>query len=133
MFLVAFLSLKQANIEGEFCVSYGKASWRSITWRIRVLEYFKTLCQTWQGIAKTISSKMEENRAFRKAKSSISQGMPKFGKVCQNLVGCAKLSQGVPTGCAKISQGVWKSLCAHRPSGFFSRIVIFPFYSFCNR
>ena len=39
-------------------------------------------CQTWKGVGKAISSKMEENRAFRKAKSSISQGVPKFGKVC---------------------------------------------------
>ena len=100
--LVAFWSLKQAKIVGEFCASYGKASWRLITWRIWALEHFKNPCQTWQGVTKTISSKMEENRAFRKAKSSI-------------------------------WQGVRKSLCARRPSGFFSRIVIFYFYSFCNR
>ena len=106
-----FLSLKQAKIEGEFCASYDKTSWRSITWRIRVFEYFKT-----------INSKMEENRAFRKAKSSIWQGVPKFGKACQNLARRAK-----------IWQGVRKSLCVRRPSGFFSRIVIFPFYSFCNK
>ena len=47
---------------------------------------------------------------------------PQFGRVCENFAGCAKISQGVP-----------KSLCAHRPSGFFSRIVIFPFFSFCIR
>ncbi|RVW75911.1 hypothetical protein CK203_051839 [Vitis vinifera] len=47
------------------------------------LEHFKTPCQTWKGVGKAISSKMEENRAFRKAnrafrkaKSSIWQGMP---------------------------------------------------------
>ncbi|RVW75938.1 hypothetical protein CK203_051842 [Vitis vinifera] len=42
-------------------------------------------CQNWKGLGKAISSKIEENRAFRKAKSSISQGMPKFGRVCQIL------------------------------------------------
>ena len=39
---------------------------------------------------------MEENKAFCKAKTSISQGVPKFGRVCQILAKCAKLSQGVP-------------------------------------
>ena len=33
----------------------------------------------------------------------------------------------------EIWHGVRKSLHAHRPSGKISRIVIFPFYSFCNR
>ena len=135
MFLVAFLPLKQAKIEGKLCASFGKASWRSITWRIRALEHFKTPCQTWKGVGKAISSKMEGNKAFRKAKSSNSQGVTKFAR-------CAKIWQGVPNfrrvwqtfvGCAKISQGVQNSLYAHQPSRFFSRIVIFPFYSFCNR
>ena len=132
MFLVAFWSLKQPNIEREFCASYGKASLWSITWRIWALEHFKTPCQTWKGVGKAISSKMDGNRAFCKAKSSNSQGVPKFAM-------CAKFWQGVPNfrkvcqnfaRCAKVSQGVRKSLCAHRPSKFFSRIVIFHFYSF---
>ncbi|KAL6324430.1 hypothetical protein AAG906_013034 [Vitis piasezkii] len=46
-------------------------------------------CQTWKGFDKAISSKMERNRAFRKAKSSNSQGVPKFAR-------CAKFWQGVP-------------------------------------
>ena len=63
-------------------------------------------------VGKAISSKMEGNRAFRKAKSSNSQGVPKFGRVCQILAGCAKFWQGVPkfhrvcqtfSGCAKIT------------------------------
>ena len=40
-------------------------------------------------VGKAISSKMEGNKAFRKAKSQNSQGVPKFAR-------CAKLSQGVP-------------------------------------
>ena len=35
-------------------------------------------------VGKAISSKMEGNRAFRKAKSSNSQGVPNFCKVCEN-------------------------------------------------
>ena len=44
----------------------------------------KPLAKLGKGLAKAISSKMEENRAFRKAKSSIWQGVPKFRRVCEN-------------------------------------------------
>ena len=39
---------------------------------------------------------MEENKAFRKAKTSILQGVLKFDRVCQILARCAKLLQDVP-------------------------------------
>ena len=35
-------------------------------------------------VGKASSSKMEGNRAFRKAKSSNSQGVPNFLRVCKN-------------------------------------------------
>ena len=88
-----------ANVTNQFLVSFSvfdsffitetAQDWGRVwsTWRIRALEHFKTPCQTWKRVAKTISSKMEGNRAFRKAKSSNSQGVPKFAR-------CAKLSQG---------------------------------------
>ena len=38
MFLIAFLSLKQAKNEGELCIVHGKPSWSSNTWRIQALE-----------------------------------------------------------------------------------------------
>ena len=67
-------------------------------------------------VGKAISSKMEGNRAFRKAKSLVLQGMPNFGRVCQSFARCAK-NHFVRTDLQR----------------FFSRIVIFHFYSFCNR
>ena len=40
---------------------------------------------------------MEENRAFRKAKTEhFARQNHQFGRVCQNLAGCAKIWQGVP-------------------------------------
>ena len=133
-----------ANVTNRFLVSFSVFGSFSITKTGQ--DWGRVLCKLWQGklkinhmknpsfgalqnplpnlkrIGKAISSKMEENRAFHKAKTLISQGVPKFGKVCQTFAGCAK-----------ISQGMRKSLCAHQPSRFFSRIVIFPFYYFCNR
>ena len=104
-FLVSF------SVFGSFFITETGQDWGRVwsTWRTRALEHFKTLCQTWQGDAKTISSKMEGNRAFHKAKSLNLQGVPKFAR------------------CAKISQGVQKSLCMHRPSGKIFKIVIFSF------
>ena len=131
----SFCSLKQAKIEGEFCSSFGKASWRSITWRIRALEHFKTPCQAWKGVAKAISSKMEENKAFRKAKTSNWQGVPNFGKVCQTFAGCDKFWQGVPNFRRVCQTFAWCAKITSWAPTFeiFLQNCNFPFCSFCNR
>ena len=82
----------------------------------------KPLAKLGKGLAKLLVVRWRETEHFARQNHQIrkvcqnSQCVPNFGKVCQTFAGCAK-----------ISQGVRKSLCAHLPTRFFSRTVIFPF------
>ena len=56
----------------------------------------KPLAKLGKGLAKLLVVRWREIEHFARQKSSNSQGVPKFGRVCQILARCAKLSQGVP-------------------------------------
>ena len=95
----------------------------------------KPLAKLEKGLAKLSVVRWRETKHFARQNHQIRkvcqnlQGVPNFGKMCQNSQGVPNFGKVCQTfaGCAKISQGVRKSLCAHRPTRFFSRTVIFPF------
>ena len=120
-----------ANVTNQFMVSFSVFGSFFITKTGQ--DWGRVLCKLWQGMLKINHMK---NPSFR----ALQNPLPKLSIVrCRKTEHFARQNHQfgrvyqIFTGCAKILQGVRKSPCTHRPSRFFSRIVIFPFYSFCNR
>ena len=90
--MVAFLSLKQAKIEGEFGAHEEPELWSTS----------KPFAKLGKGMPKLSVVRWRETEHFARQNHQIrkvcqnSQGVTNFGKVSQNFVGCAKLWQGVP-------------------------------------